>query len=136
MGTGLSYSTFTVSNPPTLSSTSVKKNDTMTVNFNVTNTSATRAGDDVILVYANRPNGSQRSADMPVAWASVGRVVAFIRVRDIQPGETRPVSVDFPISRLAVTPGDVDSDKKPVVDTGNYRVQVAGASTQVTFTVN
>ncbi len=136
MGTGLSYSTFTVSNPPTLSSTSVKRNDTMTVSFNVSNTSATRAGDDVILVYANRPNGSQRSPDMPVAWPSIGRVVAFVRVRDVQPGETRPVSVSFPISRLAVTPGDVQSDKKPVVDKGDYRVQVAGASTQATFTVN
>jgi len=136
MGTGLSYSTFTVSNPPTLSSTSVKKDATMTVSFNVANTSATRAGDDVILVYANRPNGSERSADMPVAWASIGRVVAFVRVRDIQPGETRPVSMSFPISRLAVTPGDIQSDKKPVVDKGDYRVQVAGASTQVTFTVN
>jgi beta-glucosidase len=135
MGTGLSYSTFAVSNPPALSSTSVKRNDTMTVSFDVTN-NGTRAGDDVILVYANRPNGSQRSADMPVAWPSIGKVVAFTRVRDIQPGETRPVSVSFPISELAVTPGDVDGDKKPVVDKGDYRVQVAGASTQVTFTVN
>jgi beta-glucosidase len=136
MGTGLSYSTFTISNPPTLSSTTVTAADTMTVSFNVTNTSATRSGDDVVLVYANRPNGSQRSADMPVAWASVGRVVAFVRVRNLTPGETRPVSVSFPISRLAVTPGDIQSNQTPVVDTGSYRVQVAGASTQVTFTVN
>ena len=73
---------------------------------------------------------------MPVAWPSIGKVVAFTRVRDIQSGETRPVSVSFPISRLAVTPGDIDGDKKPVVDKGDYRVQVAGAATQVTFTVD
>jgi hypothetical protein len=45
------------------------------------------------------------------------------------PGESRSVSVNFSTSRLALTPGDIDSIAPPEVMPGEYVVEIPTAST-------
>jgi Fibronectin type III-like domain len=73
--------------------------------------------------------------------------VGFVRV-ELQPGESRVVKVEFPVSILATTPGDRDSSAAPEVERGVYTLEVptgpepdqvfpfASPPLQADFTVN
>jgi beta-glucosidase len=111
-GFGLSYTTFGTSG---LSATpSVGRNGTATATFTITNT-GNRAGIAIVPVYVHQP-----VSDVVVP---PQRLVGFARVA-LNTGEARTVRVSFPVSRLAVTPDDMDSTARPKVQPGGYEVQV------------
>jgi beta-glucosidase len=119
-GFGLSYTSFSVAG---LSVTpSVAAAGTATASFTVTNTGA-RAGTDVVPVYVHQPVS-------PVV-VPPRRLVGFARVT-LAPGESRAVRVSFPLSTLAVTPGDVESVQRPAVEPGAYEAQVEGLTAPFT----
>jgi beta-glucosidase len=121
-GFGLSYTTFTTSGLSVTGSAS--RNGTITATFTVANTGS-RAGTDVVPVYVHQP-----VSDVVVP---PRRLVGFTRV-DLAAGESRSVSVSFPASVLAVTPGDIDETRRPAVPPGAYQVQVGSDSAD--FTIN
>jgi len=121
-GFGLSYTTFQTSG---LSVTgSVSHRGTVRVTLTVSNT-GTRSGTDVVPVYVQQP-----VSDVLVP---PQRLVTFTRVA-LNPGQSRTVHLSFPVSVLAVTPGDLDATGRPEVEPGTYRVQVGSAS--ATFTID
>jgi beta-glucosidase len=120
-GFGLSYTTFTTS---ALSATpSVSRHGMVTATFTVTNTGS-RAGTDIVPVYVHQPVSLVTVPDQ--------RLAAFTRVT-LNPGKSKTVSVTFPVSVLAVTPGDIESDSPPQVETGAYQAQLG---TPATLTAN
>jgi beta-glucosidase len=121
-GTGLSYTTFQTSG---LSATaSVSSRGTVTVRFTVANT-GDRAGANVVPVYVHQPVSDVIAPDR--------RLVAFTRV-ELAAGQSRTVQVSFPVSRLAVTPGDINGDGVPRVETGAYQVLVDNLTAPFTVT--
>jgi beta-glucosidase len=124
-GYGLSYTTFNVTG---LSATgSVPRNGTVTATFTVSNTGS-RAGTDVVPVYVHQP--------VSVVVAPPQRLVGFARVT-LNPGQVKTVHVAFPVSRLAVTPGDIQGDASPQVELGSYQVQIGTpASLSADFTIH
>jgi beta-glucosidase len=119
---GLSYTTFGVSG---LSATSsVSPTGTVTATFTVSNTGS-RAGTDVVPVYVHQPVSAVVVPDQ--------RLVGFTRVT-LDPGQSQTVHVSFPVTELAVTPGDVDGTGQPQVEAGSYQVQISGLSTGFTIT--
>jgi beta-glucosidase len=121
---GLSYTTFSVSG---LSATSsVSRHGTVTATFTVSNTGS-RAGTDVVPVYVHQPISAVLVPDQ--------RLVGFTRVT-LTPGQSQTVHVAFPVSRLAVTPGDIESFGSPQVELGSYQVQIGTPATlSADFTV-
>ena len=120
-GYGLSYTTFTTS---TLTATpDVSRHGSVTATFTVTNTGS-RAGTDIVPVYVHQPVSLVTVPDQ--------RLAAFTRVT-LNPGQSKTVSVTFPVSVLAVTPGDIESDSPPQVETGAYQAQLG---TPATLTAN
>jgi beta-glucosidase len=114
---GLSYTTFKVSG---LSATSsVARNGTVTARFTVANTGS-RAGTDIVPVYVHQPVSAVLVPDQ--------RLAGFTRVT-LDAGKSRTVQVSFPVSVLAVTPGDIESDSPPAVETGAYQVQIGTPAT-------
>jgi beta-glucosidase len=119
-GFGLSYTTFDTSG---LSVTaSVGRSGTVTATFTVAN-SGGRAGADVVPVYVHQPVSD--------VVAPYQRLVGFARV-DLKAGQSKQVSVSFPVSRLAVTVGDVDAAGRREVEPGAYQVQVENLSASFT----
>jgi beta-glucosidase len=116
-GFGLSYTTFTTTSLSATSSVSAR--DSVTATFDVTNTGG-RAGTDVVPVYVRQP-----VSDVLVP---PSRLVGFARVT-LDPGQSRTVSVSFPVSELAVTRGDIDGTERPAVEPGSYQVQVGSMQT-------
>ena len=103
---GLSYTTFKVSG---LSATgSVSRNGTVTARFTVANTGS-RAGTDIVPVYVHQPVSPVLVPDQ--------RLAGFTRVT-LDAGQSKTVQVSFPVSVLAVTPGDIESDSPPAVEFG------------------
>jgi beta-glucosidase len=47
-------------------------------------------------------------------------------------GESRGVHVTFPVSELAVTPGDIDGAGRTKVESGLYQVQVGSMNADFT----
>ncbi len=116
-GYGLSYTTFKVSG---LSATSsVSRTGTVTATFTVTNTGS-RAGTDIVPVYVHQPVSAVLVSDQ--------RLAGFTRVT-LDPGQSKTVHVSFPVSVLAVTPGDIESDGPPQVETGAYQAQIGTPAT-------
>jgi beta-glucosidase len=122
---GLSYTTFGVTG---LTATSdVSRHGSVTATFTVSNT-GTRAGTDIVPVYVHQP--------VSVVLVPSQRLVGFTRV-SLNPGQSQTVHVSFPASELAVTPGDMESDASPQVETGAYQVQLGTPATQsADFTVH
>jgi beta-glucosidase len=111
-GFGLSYTTFQTSG---LSVTpSVSRRGAVTATFTVANTGS-RAGADLVPVYVHQPVSD--------VIAPPRRLVGYTRV-NLAAGESRAVEVTFPVSELAVTPGDIDGAGQRRVETGSYEVQV------------
>lgn len=120
-GFGLSYTTFATSN---LSATgSVSRNGRVDVTVTVANTGS-RAGTDVVPVYVHQP-----VSDVVVP---PQRLVTFARV-SLDPGQSKTLHLSFPVSQLAVTPGDLDDTARPQVEPGGYQVQVDTMSTNLTI---
>jgi len=121
---GLSYTTFATSG---LSATSsVSSDGTVTATFTVQNT-GTRAGTDIVPVYVHQP--------VSLVVVPNQRLAAFTRVT-LNPGESKTVKVSFPVSVLAVTPGDIEADSPPAVELGAYQVQLGTpASLSADFTI-
>ncbi len=111
-GFGLSYTTFTTTG---LSVTpDVSRHGSATATFTVSNTGA-RAGTDIVPVYVAQPVSS--------VVVPPQRLVGFTRVT-LDPGQSRTVQVDFPVSTLAETQGDIDASGPPTVEPGDYVVQL------------
>jgi beta-glucosidase len=122
---GLSYTTFAVSG---LSATgSVSSDGTVKATFTVSNT-GTRAGTDIVPVYVHQPVSPVLVPDQ--------RLAGFTRVT-LDPGQTKTVQVSFPVSVLAVTPGDVEGTTSPQVELGSYQVQIGTPATlSADFTIH
>jgi beta-glucosidase len=111
-GFGLSYTTFSVGD---LRVTAPGRADgSVSVTFTVGNTGGI-AGTDVVPVFVHQ-------ATSPIL-VPPHRLVGFARV-NLEPGESRTVNLEFPVSRLAITPGDIDSSAPPAVERGVYTVEV------------
>jgi beta-glucosidase len=111
-GFGLSYTTFTTTD---LSVTpDVARNGTVTATFTVTNTGS-HSGTDIVPVYVAQPLSS--------VVVPPQRLVAFTRVT-LDAGEPKTVHVQFPVSALAETQGDINASAPPEVAPGAYIVQL------------
>jgi beta-glucosidase len=120
-GFGMSYTTFSTSG---LSATSsVSSSGTVTATFTVTNTGS-RAGTDIVPVYVHQP--------VSAVVVPPQRLVGFTRVT-LDPGQSKTVQVSFPVSELAVTPGDIQAAGSPQVELGAYQVQVEGMHADFTI---
>jgi beta-glucosidase len=124
-GFGLSYTTFTTSG---LSATgSVSRDGTVTATFTVANTGS-KAGTDIVPLYVHQP--------VSLVVVPPQRLVGFARVT-LNPGQSETVKVSFPVSELAVTPGDIEGSSPPRVETGGYQVQIGTPATLTAgFTIN
>jgi beta-glucosidase len=122
---GLSYTTFKVSG---LSATSsVSRHGTVTAKFTVSNTGS-RAGTDIVPVYVHQP--------VSVVLVPDQRLAGFTRVT-LNPGQSKTVTVSFPVSVLAVTPGDINATSPPEVELGSYQVQIGTPATlSADFTIH
>jgi beta-glucosidase len=122
---GLSYTTFGITG---LSATnSVGRGGTVTASFTVSNTGS-RAGTDVVPVYVHQPVSLVLVPDQ--------RLAGFARVT-LNPGQVKTVHVSFPVSELAVTPGDINGTAHPMVELGSYQVQIGTpASLSANFTIH
>jgi beta-glucosidase len=121
-GFGLSYTTFQTSGLSVTSS--VSRSGTVTATFTVTNTGS-RAGTDVVPVYVRQPLSS--------VVVPPQRLVGFARL-SLDAGRSTSARVTFPVSELAVTPGDIDAAAPPRVEPGGYRVDVDTMSAPFTVT--
>ena len=121
-GFGLSYTTFKVSGLGATSS--VSRNGTVTATFTVSNTGS-RDGDDIVPVYVHQPVDTAGIVTPPQ------RLVGFTRV-SVPAGGSKTVHVSFPVSELALTPGDIDGTESPQVFPGGYEVQVEDLSSAFT----
>ena len=121
-GAGLSYTRYTTGKPA-LDRDTVGSRDTITVSVPVANT-GDRAGDLVVPVYAAQPTSD--------VLAPAKRLVGFTRV-SLAAGEEKTVHIAVPVSRLAVTGGDIDGSGARRVAPGAYQI-VVGDQT-VAFTV-
>jgi beta-glucosidase len=111
-GFGLSYTTFTTSD---LSVTAnVSRHGTATVTFTVHNTGS-RSGTDIVPIYVAQPVSS--------VVVPPQRLVGFARVR-LDSDESKTVHVQFPVSALAETQGDINGSAPPTVEPGSYVVQL------------
>jgi beta-glucosidase len=122
-GYGLSYTTFSVSNPQ-LSSGSVSANGPLTVSANVTNTGST-AGDDVVQLYLHE---NYTSILQPVR-----KLEGFSRVT-LAPGQSKKVT--FTLGRQNL--GFYNEQGRFVVEPGPFDVWVGDSSvggTHATFQV-
>jgi beta-glucosidase len=111
-GFGLSYTTFTTGG---LSVTpDVSRRGTASATFTVSNT-GTRGGTNIVPVYVAQPVSS--------VIVPPQRLVGFTRVT-LAAGQSKTVNVEFPVSTLAETQGDIDASGPPTVEPGNYVVQL------------
>jgi beta-glucosidase len=120
-GFGLSYTTFQTS---ALSATSsVGRHGTVTASFTVTNTGS-RAGTDIVPVYVHQPVSEVLVPNQ--------RLVGFTRV-SLDAGQAKTAQVSFPVTELAVTPGDIEGTGVPQVELGAYQAQVDAMSAPFTI---
>jgi beta-glucosidase len=58
--------------------------------------------------------------------------VGFARTQ-LRTGQSTTVTVQFPVSELAVTPGDIDASGRRVVQPGAYQVNVGSMTAGLTI---
>jgi len=93
----------------------------------VSNTGS-RAGTDIVPVYVHQP--------VSVVLVPDQRLAGFTRVA-LDPGQSKTVQVSFPVSVLAVTPGDIEATSPPAVELGSYQVQIGTPATlSADFTIH
>ncbi|WP_345469447.1 glycoside hydrolase family 3 N-terminal domain-containing protein [Actinoallomurus oryzae] len=115
-GAGLSYTSYTVND------VSVSGGRTVKVSVKVANTGS-RDGDMVVPVFAQQP--VSRILVPP------NRLVAYTRV-PLKAGQSTTVSLSFPLSRLAVTQGDINGSSTRSVVPGQYKIVAGGKSADLT----
>lgn len=113
-GYGLSYSNFAYSDLKT-DKNEYLASDTIRIMINVTN-SSTVAGKEVVQVYS-----SDHFASLT---PSVKRLRAFTKI-SLAPGETKPVSIDIPVSRLSF----VTDNKQWIVEEGDFTISCGSEKT-------
>jgi beta-glucosidase len=111
-GYGLSYTTFATSGLSV--GGTVRRNGTVDVTVTVKNTGS-RAGTTVVPVYVSQP-----VSDVVVP---PRRLATFARVT-LAAGASTTLHLSFPVSQLAVTPGDIDASGRREVEPGAYQVKV------------
>jgi beta-glucosidase len=126
IGFGLSYTTF--SETALTAPSSVGAGGSMAASVTVTNTGS-RAGTDVVQIYATQPTTHS------VVIAPIRRLVGFARVT-LDAGQTRTVAIPISLGALATTPGDIQSTARPVVQPGDYQLQLATGSLRAPFTIH
>lgn len=124
-GFGLSYTTFSTSGLSIAGPAAGAE----TASFTVNNTGG-REGVDIVPVYVKRPVNTGE-----ILTPTNGNLVGWARV-DLAPGASRRVSVRFPVSQLAVTPGDINGDGPRRVQPGDYQVVLDPNGTGPTFTIH
>jgi beta-glucosidase len=120
-GSGLSYTTYETKDL-TLADAVVSREGAVKAAVQVANTGST-GGDMVVQLYATQPAGAVLTPPRQLA--------AFTRVH-LKAGETRTVTLSFPLTRLAVTTGDIDGAGPRTVRTGTYRISVGGQTAELT----
>jgi beta-glucosidase len=128
-GFGLSYTTFTTGGL----SASGPSGGSVTAKFTVANTGG-REGVDVVPVYVSRQVNPGDILTPPLAGLQLGQLVGFARV-DLTAGQSKTVSASFPVSQLAVTPGDIDGSGPRQVLPGAYQVELS-ATQQAGLTIH
>ena len=128
MGFGLSYTSFTTSG---LAVNGPNGAGNVTARFTVANTGS-KEGVDIVPVYVQRPVNSGG-----ILTPSNGVLAGFARV-DLAAGASQTVSVRFPTSVLALTPGDIAGTARPTVQPGDYKVVLdyTKPDTGVGFTIS
>lgn len=116
-GSGLSYTTYEVRDL-TLADATVSRDGTVRAAVEVANTGTTD-GDTVVQLYAKQPPGAVLTPPT--------RLAAYTRVH-LKAGQSRTVTLTFPLSRLAVTTGDIAGNGPRSVRPGSYELS-AGART-------
>jgi beta-glucosidase len=115
-GSGLSYTTFATSGLSV--GGTVRRNGTVDVTVTVKNTGS-RAGTTVVPVYVHQPVSDVVVPDR--------RLATFARVT-LAAGASTTLHLSFPVSQLAVTPGDIDASGPRQVEPGAYEVRVDAMS--------
>jgi beta-glucosidase len=115
-GAGLSYTSYAVND------ISVSGGSTVKVSVKVANTGG-KDGDMVVPVFAQQP--VSRILVPP------NRLVAYTRV-SLKAGQSTTVSLSFPLSRLAVTQGDINGSSTRSVIPGLYKIVAGGKSADLT----
>lgn len=118
-GYGLSYTTFDYSDLNV-----VLQNDTIKVAVTVTN-SDSQAGKEVVQVYTSKPD---TRIDRPVKELS-----AFIKTKNLQPGEATTVNLQIPVSALNYWSEDTS---KWELEKGTYYFQIGSSSRDIKLSEN
>ncbi len=116
-GAGLSYTTYAVQDVAVSRSGSTAK-----VTVKVADTGS-KDGDMVVPVFAQQPVSS--------IVVPPNRLVAYTRV-SLKAGQSTTVSLSFPLSRLAVTQGDINGSSVRSVMPGAYKVVAGDKSADLT----
>ena len=93
-----------------------RDNRVLKLEVSVTNTGDT-ISDEVVQIYAKSPSGKVKKP--------VKQLIGFERVRDIEPGESRAVSLSIPVRELAYY--DVVSESL-IIEEGDYLITAASSS--------
>jgi len=112
-GFGMSYTSFKFSKLS--ASSTVPAQGSVHVSVDVSNTGKT-AGDAVTQVYA--------SADSSPVLEAPKRLIGFERVH-LDPGQSRTVQMELPVSSLATIPGDIVGTGSAEVVPGHYSLTVS-----------
>ena len=116
-GTGLSYTSFIYSNLR-VDKSHFTKDDVLTVSVDVTNT-GNRTGKESVLLY---------SSDLVASMVPDGRRLRQFDKVELQPGETRTVTLRLPASDLAF----VGYDGRWTLEEGDFLLTIDKMTTQVT----
>ena len=126
-GYGMSYTTYEYSNLKITNNgaeaDAFDANDTITVSFDVTNTGDV-AGKEVVQLYVAQPEAPEELL------RPIKRLEGFDKI-ELQPGETKTVTLDVVIEDLAYYNEEED---RYIVDTGLYEIQVGGSSQDISLT--
>ncbi len=115
-GAGLSYTTYAVQD------VAVSGHSTVKVSVKVANTGS-KDGDMVVPVFAQQP--------VSRILAPANRLVAYTKV-SLKAGQSTTVSLSFPVSRLAVTQGDINGSSTRSVLPGLYKIVAGEKSADLT----
>lgn len=118
-GFGLSYTTFTYSNLKA-SASDFKADDQLTFSIDVTNT-GTMAGKEPVLLY---------SSDLVASIVPDSRRLRAFTKIELQPGETKTVTLTIPASDLAF----VGADGKWILEAGEFVITIGGQAVSIQAT--
>ena len=124
-GYGLSYTSFRKSNLALSASELSTNASTLSLSLDVENTGDMK-GSEVVQVYASFPALGVVMNEQ--------RLIGFLKVV-LEPSETKTISLDIPLSRLEVIPGDVLGLAEAKLLAGKYSIFVNGIQRHATLTL-